>query len=322
MGMNLAEKSTMLRGALTLLALLALAVPVHARVLSVGPGQDFANLAQAEAQSRPGDVIRLSTGTHQDCVVLRQPDITLEGTGRPEDTTLSGVACQGKAAVVTAAPRITLRNLTLAHISVPDGNGAGIRAEGGDLLVDHVHFVLNENGILTAGDTQASIIIRDSEFVHNGSCVQACAHGVYIGHVGLVRIERSQFLATSQGHHIKSRALRTEIIDCEISDGTNGTASYAIDIPNGGELLVRNASIQKGPHSGNHSAAISIGAEGVTQPTPSLRIESSWFRRDGEYPTVFVRNLSTTPAELVGNQFAEGRNSTDFSPLFGPGSVR
>jgi len=47
---------------------------------------------------------------------------------------------------------ISIRNLTLANIHVPDGNGAGIRAEGKDLTVDHVKFIGNENGIPSPGE--------------------------------------------------------------------------------------------------------------------------------------------------------------------------
>lgn len=312
----------MRRCALLLFALLLLAAPCRARVLGVGAGQEFASLAQAEAQSHPGDVLRLRSGRYAECVVLHQPDITLEGSGRPDATVLDGVACQGKAAVVVAGPRATLRNLTLSGVHVPDANGAGIRAEGGDLLVDHVRFIRNENGILAANDPQATITIADSEFVGNGSCEKACAHGVYINHIGLLRIERSRFFDTHTAHHIKSRALRTEIIDCDISDGPGGTASYAIETPNGGALLVHRVRIEKGPLSENHQAAISIGAEGVNQATPSLRIEASRFRHDGAYPTSFVRNLSTTPAELVGNEILSGGNAAGVTMLSGPGGVR
>jgi hypothetical protein len=322
--MSMADSSMISRCLLTMLAALlvvpAFARPASARLLAVGHGQTFASLAQAEAASQPGDTIRLDAGVYRECVVLRQPDVILEGGGQPDETTLTGVACQGKAAVVVAATHITLRNLTLTHVSVPAGNGAGIRAEGGDLVVDHVHFVANENGILAASNPQATIIIHDSVFIDNGSCVQACAHGVYLGHIGLVHIERSRFAGTKSGHHIKSRALRTEVIDCDISDGPAGTASYAIETPNGGALLVRGTNITKGLYSENHQAAISVGAEGISQPTPSILIQASVFRRDGDYPTTFVRNFSTTPAELVAITLRG--NPVGVSLLSGPGSVR
>ena len=54
-------------------------------------------------------------------------------------------------------------------------------------------------------------------------------------------------------------------------DGADGTSSYEIEAPNGGALMVRGNRIEKGPKTGNQETAISIGAEGVTQPDPGDR---------------------------------------------------
>jgi hypothetical protein len=81
--------------------------------------------------------------------------------------------------------------------------------------------------------------------------------------VDLLRVENSHFSNsnTRQGHSIKSRALSTEVIGCTITDGPDGTSSYLIEAPNGGALIVRGNSLEKGPKSENHKAAIAIGAE-------------------------------------------------------------
>ena len=129
---------------------------------------------------------------------------------------------------------------------MPDENGAGIRGEGPDLVVDHVRFINNQNGILS-GTGGGTMTIRDSLFDKNGFCGRACAHGIYVGSLDLLRVEHTVFRDTKQGHHIKSRALRTEVIDCDIQDGPTGTASYEIEIPNGGSLVVRGNTIEKGP---------------------------------------------------------------------------
>jgi hypothetical protein len=199
---------------------------------------------------------------------------------------------------------------------VPDGNGAGIRAEGGNLTVDHVKFINNQDGILSADAPDATIIIRDSRFDHNGSCERGCAHGVYIGRLKLLRIENTTFTDTLRAHHIKSRASRTEVIGCHISDGPEGTASYEIDIPNGGTLVARDNVIEKGPKAENHTGAIMIGEEGVTQPTPEILIENNSFRNDGAFHTIFVVNDTATPAMLKGNKL-----SGPVKPLQGDGKV-
>ena len=143
------------------------------------------------------------------------------------------------------------------------------------------------------------------------------SHGVYAGGYDLVHIENSRFIGTKQGHHIKSRARRTEVIGCTIEDGAEGTASYEIEVPNGGSLVVRGNTIVKGPKAENHSAMIVIGAEGVTQPTEELTIENNKIRSDGNWDTYFVNNITATEAMLRGNTL-----SGAVKPLRGDGKVR
>ena len=57
----------------------------------------------------------------------------------------------------------------------------------------------------------------------------------------------------------------------------DGTASYLVEAPNGGSLIVRGSTLEKGPQAQNHTAAIIIGDEGVTQPTPEITIENNTF---------------------------------------------
>ena len=104
---------------------------------------------------------------------------------------------------------------------------------------------------------------------------------------------------------------------CTITDGPEGTSSYLIEAPNGGALIVRDNTLEKGPKSENHKAAIAIGAEGVAQPTPEITITNNNFRNDGNYETALVWNLTATPAMLKGNKL-----SGSVVPLKGEGSVQ
>ena len=74
--------------------------------------------------------------------------------------------------------------------------------------------------------------------------------------------------------------------------------------------------IEKGPKNQNHSAAVMIGEEGVSQPTPELVFKNNVFTNDGP-PTTFVRNLTATPAQLIGNTF----KGNTIEPLIGDGAV-
>ena len=274
----------------------------HAATLEVGADKQYKMPSQAAAAARDGDHIRIAAGEYFDCAIWRANNLVIEGAS-PEGTVITDKVCQGKALFITAGNNITIRNLTLTRARVPDMNGAGIRAEGENLTIDHVRFINDQDGILSAPQPNGKFLIRDSEFIRNGTCEGgACAHGIYIGPSALLRVERTRFFETKQGHHIKSRAQETEVIDCDIADGPNGTASYEIEVPNGGGVMVRGNHIQKGPKAENHTGAVVIGAEGVTQRTPQILVENNTFEVDGDYSSFLVVNLTATPAELKGNK--------------------
>jgi hypothetical protein len=295
--------------------LFCVATPGAARTLEVGPDRPLKQPSEAAVNAQDGDTIMIAPGEYFDCAVWRADNLIIQGTGNPTDTVITDKACMGKGLFITVGRNITVRNLTLTRARVPDNNGAGIRMEGKDLTVERVRFINNQNGILT-GVQGSALVVRDSDFVRNGVCVPACAHGIYAGPLDLLRVERSRFADTRQAHHIKSRARRTEVVDSDIKDGPEGTASYLIDIPNGGSVLVRGNTMQKGPKAENHTAAIMIGAEGVSQPTREILILNNMFRFKENYSTAFVVNLTATEAVLKGNSIPRS-----VKPLQGDGEV-
>ncbi len=277
---------------------MGMAASAQARTLRVGPGEAYAIPSAAIAAARSGDTVQIAAGAYTDCATVTANGVTIAGAG--PTTILTGRVCAGKGLLNIDGDNITVRDLTLQGARAPEHNGAGIRAEGGNLTVDGVRFVGNENGILSADAPAATIAIRDSVFLRNGSCVSACAHGVYAGHIALLSIENSRFEETRSGHHVKSRALVTRITGTTIEDGPNGTSSYLVEIPNGGSLIMEHDVLEKGPGSENHAVAISIGAEGVTQRTDRISIHTTSFRNDQGRATVFLRNLTGTRPEISG----------------------
>jgi len=298
-----------------LAALLLSPFVAQARILEVGEGREFKLPSDAVKAARTGDTVQLQPGEYFDCATVPQAKLTIEGVGNASKVLMTDKTCGGKALLITTGADITVRNLTLTRARVPDNNGAGIRGEGAHLLVDGVRFINNQNGIL-AGTEGATIIVRNSYFERNGTCQGSCAHGIYVGHAKLLRVENSKFFDTREGHHIKSRAERTEVVGCTLDDGEDGTASYMVEAPNGGSLIVRDSTLTKGPQAANHTGAIVIGTEGVTQPTREITITNNTFRNAGGYPTAFVWNLTATDAILTGN-----RISGQAKPLQGDGKV-
>jgi len=308
--------TAMLMLAVALALLFGSGTPAAARDLRVGPHQAFQLPNQAAAVARDGDRVEIDPGTYADCAVWRASRLTIEATG--PGVVLAGRTCQGKAIFVTAGHDITVRGITFADAHVPDHNGAGIRAEGRNLTVEKSRFLNNENGILAGGPPDSVVRVTESEFNGNGACIGACAHGIYAGQpIALLDVERSHFADTHIGHHIKSRARSTRIVGNRIEDGTQGNSSYLIDVPNGGDLLIRDNDMQKSAHSDNPHCAISIGEEGVTNVTETMTVAGNRFRSNLPKPTIFVRNTTTVPVRMTGNHL-----SGQVTPLTGPGTVR
>jgi len=300
--------------AMLVLAGIVASSPGGGATLEVGPSKAYKTPSAAAAVAKNGDQIKIEPGQYFDCAVWNADNLVIEGTG--PGVVITDKTCMGKGLFVIEGNNTTVRNLTLTRARVPDMNGAGIRLDKGNLTVDSVKFIDNQNGIM-GGVPGTTVTIRNSDFDRNGTCAGACAHGIYIGDVDLLRVENSRFSNTRQAHSIKSRAKRTEVIGCNIADGPDGTSSYLIEAPNGGALIVRDTTLEKGPKSENHKAAIAIGAEGVTHPTPEITITNNNLRNDGNYETALVWNLTATRAILKGNKLAGS-----VIPLDGDGTVQ
>jgi hypothetical protein len=307
---------TMARTTLAMLVLTGIfaSSPSGGATLEVGPSKTYKTPSSAAAVAKNGDHIKIEPGEYLDCAVWNADNLVIEGTG--PGVVITDKTCMGKGLFVIEGNNTTVRNLTLTRARVSDMNGAGIRLDRGSLTVDTVKFIDNQNGIF-GGAPGTTVTIRNSDFDRNGICAGACAHGIYLENLDFVRVENSRFSNTRQAHSIKSRAKRTEVIGCTVTDGPDGTSSYLIEAPNGGALIVRDNTLEKGPKSENHTAAIAIGAEGVSNPTPEITITNNIFRNDGSYQTALVWNLTATPATLRGNKL-----SGPVIPLKGDGTVQ
>ena len=294
------------RGPLIGLGMLLLAASARAAVLHVGAGHRFGLPSQAIAAAHPGDTVAIDPGNYRDCAVVRAARLTILGT-KP-GVVMGGVSCDGKGVLVIDAPGVTVRNLTLRGAAVADGNGAGIRAEGGDLTVVDLRLIDDQNGILDTSGPTAVLRVSGSLFRHDGTCISAggCSHGLYAGPIARLVVTHSRFLDIRSGHGIKSRAAATVVRGCTIADGQQGTSSYLIDVPNGGDVRITGNRLEKGPLTQNPGTAIAIGEEGVTHPTRRILVQGNVFRNDVGLRTVFVRNETRTKAVLRDNRFSGG----------------
>ncbi|MEJ0016498.1 MAG: Hint domain-containing protein [Acetobacteraceae bacterium] len=269
-------------------------------VLSVGAGQTYGTLSAAVVDAQDGDVIQLQPGLYVDDFATITKQITIEGVG-PGRAHLQADSPppNGKAILVTNG-NITLRNLEFSGAAVADGNGAGIRYEGGNLTIDNCYFHDNQDGMLAADSPAGSITITNSEFDHNGTG-DGQTHNLYVNQVGTLTITDSYFHDAVIGHEIKSRALNTIVQGSTIVDGADGTASYSIDLPNGGNAIISDVFIEQGPNSDN-PAIIHFGGESEPYPGSSLSINDNIIRNDlPSGSAVAVLNHTTLTVSFVGN---------------------
>ena len=189
--------------------------------------------------------------------------------------------CQGKAIFVITGSDVTIRKPDPYACPCPRWQWGWYSCGGRFGRREEPLHQQREWDLLAADAPESTIRILDSEFTHNGKCQNACAHGIYVGHIALLHIEGTKFFDTRDGHHIKSRAVRTELVGNDIEDGPNGTSSYLVDIPNGGTLIMENNVLEKGPHSSNHSAAVVIGAGSFSSRSAKLVFKNNSFSNDG-----------------------------------------
>jgi hypothetical protein len=170
----------------------------------------------------------------------------------------------------------------------------------------------------TAGGPPSSVVrISHVLFRGNGSCEGFCAHALYVGQqIARLEVTGCVFLETRSGHSVKSRARATIVRDSRIDDGPDGTSSYLIELPDGGDGQIVNNLLHKGARSENRETAISIGAEDQRNPTQVLEIKGNRFTSDLPDPVYFVRNNTPAPALLSRNTLI-GK----VIPLEGPGTA-
>jgi hypothetical protein len=269
--------------------------------LTVGPGKAYKTIAAAVAAAHDGDTVDVVAGTYVNDFAEIDKKITLQATGGFAHLEATGLLPNRKAILITDTD-ITVRNFWFsgARVSEADGgNGAGIRYQGGNLTLYECYFTNSQNGIMGVGDGRGTVTVDRSEFYGNGAKVGASAgytHNLYLGGLAKLEIADSYFHGANVGHELKSRAAVTTIRNSRIVDGATGTASYSVDLPNGGLALIVDTEIEQGPRSDN-PIMVSFGEEGNLYPGSSLTVSGGLIENDLHNPS--ARGFRTVPGRPV-----------------------
>jgi len=165
---------------------------------------------------------------------------------------------------VNSAKNLTVRNVRIS----------GFKARGA-------------NGIKGTGNASGTLRLDNVELINNGGN-SGPEHNAYIDASTVdsnytVYVTNSYSTGTFYGHEFKSRAqnniLEGNYFVCARADATNPqTDAYVVDIPDGGNLVMRNNIIAK-DYSGDNSngAAIEFAGEANTRTNQSIIIEHNTF---------------------------------------------
>lgn len=147
------------------------------------------------------------------------------------------------------------------------GNYSAIRGESpedGDktesnyvVTLDHCLIDNCDNGLL--GGYSGTRWVLDSCHVRDCGSGDGRSHAAYL-YGESVTVRGSLFERTRVGHNFKARIPMVDISDSRFLDGATGTSSYAIDIPNGGTVRLRNVVLHHGPRASN-STLLAVGEE-------------------------------------------------------------
>lgn len=304
--------SLLLAGAIAAIAIAAIpAAALFAQTSRSAPftivetGQGFGSLqAAVDAIGDENGSIAIAPGTYRECAVQKSGSVSYLASelGR---VVFDSVTCEGKAALVLRGRDASVSGLTFRNMAVPDFNGAGIRLEQGNLMVAQSWFTDSQQGILTGNDPASRIVIDKSTFSGLGTCEGpgGCAHSIYIGDYGQLRVTRSRFERGNGGHYVKSRARKVELAASSFDDSNGRGTNYMIDLPEGSTGQITNNWFVQGQDKENYSAFIAVAAEGGSHGADGLKIAGN----DARFAPSVRRN-STFVADWSGDELAIGSN--------------
>jgi hypothetical protein len=247
--------------------------------LTVGPGQQYGTIADAVAASGSGDTIDVAAGTYTNDFFYIGHSLTLQAVGGEAAIVATAEPPDGKAVITEGVPgaNVVINGFDISGARVDDGNGAAIRYEGGALSLSNDYFHNNQEGLLGAADPNGSISIDNSEIAFNGDG-SGFTHGLYIGAIAQFSLTNSYVHDTAAGHEVKSRAQNNTITNDRILD-LGGSASYSIDLPNGGNATIANNVIQQSATTEN-PYIIAYAEEGRSNPGTNVSIDGNTIVND------------------------------------------
>ena len=248
--------------------------------------------------------------------VWTQSHLTIRGIGGRVHLHAKGRLAEDKGIWVVKGRNMTIEHAEFSGARGPNRNGSGIRGEGIGLTVRDCYFHDNDTGLLAGGGPQSDIVVECSEFAMSGR-TDWHSHNVYIASCRTFTFRASYSHHAIVGHGVKSRASTNYILYSRIMDEVSGSASYAIDLCEGGLAFVIGNVLQKGPHAENRTI-VAYGAEGLRHSPNHLYVVNNTMVNDGPEGGALSR-LWRRPAFFVRVWGVPGRVKLINNLMVGPG---
>ena len=173
-------------------------------------------------------------------------------------------------------------------------NQAGIKLNAGcagNFSIDSCYIHNCDDGIL-GGDFGTNVTITNTELAKCGSAT-GFTHNCYIAPCASVTVNNVLSWGAVIGHCFKTRAAVGAITKLRAFDGPYGTASYLLDMPDGGNYTIDSCTFEKGVHASN-APCVHYGAENQSShPVNTLVIKNC----------VFINNIAWDTATYGDGAF-------------------
>ena len=288
------------------------------RILKVGPQRAVKTLTEASRIAQDGDTLEVDAGDYvRDVAVWTQAKLKIKAVGGRVRLIADGASAEAKAIWVVRGGVISVEGFDFLGAKVDDRNGAGIRMEKGHLLISDCRFLDNENGILTGGNADSTLEIVNSEFGNNGYG-DGQSHNLYVGQIARLTVIGSYFHHAKVGHLLKTRAAENHIFYNRLTDEVGGTASYELELPNGGVAYVVGNLIQQASTTENPNI-VSYGAEGYRWPNNALYLINNTLVDNRPQGGVFLKLKPGQQSVVAVNNLLVGKGKLESA---GPGDYR
>jgi len=282
-----------------LLFTILLSFNAYSTTWEVGADKTYTLPSQIMSLVQDGDTILIYDGEYLgDVGVWNKNNLVIKGIGNPH-LMANGQNAQGKAIWITTGDSIYIENIEFSGATVPDKNGAGIRAEGLNLTISKCYFHDNENGILVSNNPDINIFVEFSEFGNNGAG-DGYSHSIYVGHNHSFTMQYCYFHHAKVGHHVKSRAQNNFIKYNYITDEEDGNSSSIIDLPNGGFSIIIGNILFQGSKAEN-GRLISYGLEGLSNTYNKLRVINNTLISERHTAIFLMIDPNATNVQIVNN---------------------